>query len=105
MPCDSITTQSINLANAIGSLLGEALELTGWNITGQTDTYIHARKGADYLYWSKGSGLEIKGMKRADDVIQEVTRAYSARAVGWAAQRAGWKVLPAGKNILTVSKR
>ena len=104
MPCDSITTQSINLSNAIGSILADALKADGWNIETKTETEIVARFSWQTVTWKKGGGLTVKG-NRNEKTIQRITQAYSGRAVTWAAQRAGWTVNATSANTMTVTRR
>ena len=107
MPCDSITTQSINLANAIKSVLTEALHQDGWTIEDQNATNIWASKDWQNLIWTKATGLRISGVStiRAQGIVEEVTQAYSRHAVTWAAQRAGWTARETSPNTLTVERR
>ena len=68
MPCDSVTTQSINLANAVGSILSDSLFASGWTIISGTETRIVASKDFEDLTWTKGQGLEITS-DRAESVV------------------------------------
>lgn len=107
MPCDSITTQSINLSNALPDILRQALESLG-HISGiNTETEIMARIDGNAVKWQKGKGLRIQGYSTADNerIATKITQAYSAKAVSWAAQRAGWKVTTTSPNTLKVERR
>ncbi len=105
MPCESVTTQSINLANAMPTILGDALVDDRWMLAETTDTLIRAHKGYSSIVWNKGQGLTITGDQNIA-TIQRITKAYSARAVSWAAQRAGWTVKQSGTpNVLNVTRR
>jgi hypothetical protein len=108
MPCDSITTQSVNLQNAMPSLVESALTTLGWNITstvGTASELITARKDSYTFIWSKGEGITIKGMRTNENMLKDITREYSKQAVTWASQRAGWQVTTTGGDTLTVSRR
>lgn len=107
MPCDSITTQSVNLANAIPTLVDAALRTLGWNVSGTLDnkSKIIARSGSYVLEWTKGEGVQITGMSKNETAITALTKEYSRAAVSWAAQRAGWQVKSTGANTLEVSRR
>ena len=105
MPCDSVTTQSINLKNAMDTILVEALKAEGFRITVQTAKTVTATADWQTVTWTKGIGLEIKGMGGAQAVIDKVTKAYSTQAVSWAAARAGWTVKKTADNQLTVTRR
>ena len=105
MPCDSITTQSVNLSNAIGSILADSLKAAGYHIDSiSSETYIWCYKGPVSIAWKKGKGLEVNSAD-PQEVIKQVTKAYSARAVTWAAGRAGWTVKQTADNQLTVTRR
>ncbi len=104
MPCDTITTQSINLAKADVSILADALEAERWIITGKTKTTITAYRGNTGLVWRQGQGLELSGYDNAAEIVG-VTKAYSKGAVSWASQRAGWQVKQTGANTLAVTRR
>jgi len=105
MPCDSVTTQSINLANALPDILREAMESIGLYIDRETPTEIIASNYAKRVIWTKGQGIEVKAA-RTKGVIKDLTKAYSSRAVSWAAQRAGWQVAQTGNpDQLTVTRR
>ena len=105
MPCDSITTQSINLSNADHSVLLDALNADNWNIRRQSSDEIVAYKRGQTLTWNKGTGIEVKSMSNADKAILDVTKAYSKQAVSWASQRAGWKVKSINDNQFQVTRR
>lgn len=104
MPCDSITTQSIDLAKALPGLLAEALEANGWEIQTNTGQTISAYKFGARLNWVSGKGLEVQA-RVPSETVQEVTKAYSAQAVKWAAQRAGWTVKQTAQDQLTINRR
>ncbi len=104
MPCDSITTQSVNLKNAIPDILRGALEDLGLDIIRETKNELTASTYGERVFWTKGKGLTVKGTNTTAS-IKKITQAYSSRAVSWAAQRAGWKVAQTGNNTLTVNRR
>lgn len=106
MPCDSVTTQFTNLANAIPAVLAEALKAIGWEDIQITPTRINAyRPTGAALEWNKGAGLRITATN-PERHQRELTQAYAKAAVSYAAQRAGWTVT-AGKtaNTLTLNRR
>jgi len=104
MPCDTVTSQSVNLSNAVKSILADALTADGWTIKTDSRTQIVAEKNWNTLTWNKGAGLTVDAMRK-NDIIQEVTQSYSKRAVFWAASRAGWTVKQTTNNTLTVTRR
>jgi|GEM_PF-3062116 len=106
MPCDSVTTQSINLANADRTLLTETLLSLGFTVETRmsTSSKIFARQGRASIVWEKGKGLEVT-TANGQLTIVDVTQAYSKTAVTWAAQRAGWKSTTTGANTLSVTRR
>ena len=105
MPCNTITTQSIKLANAIPELVKKALQELDWNITGETKTRIIARRSSDTVIWEQGKGLTIQGMNTGRTQLDAITQAYSKQAVSWAAQRAGWQVKSNNQNQLNLTRR
>lgn len=109
MPCNSITTQSIKLANAIPEILKKALQDIGWtiNVSSNVNNEIRATKSNDYLTWTKNKGITISGMnrQRQETYLSEISQAYSKQAVSWAAQRAGWQVTNVNQNSLNVVRR
>lgn len=104
MPCNTITTQSTNLAKALPILVKKTLETLGWKIQISSTVVITARKGYDTLKWYKDKGLEIT-TPNATKIITNITKEYSKQAVTWAASRAGWKVSNTGSNKLTATRR
>ena len=107
MPCNSITTQSVNLSNATGSILADALRGVGWTITEQATDSISATTeyGDQTVVWTKGQGIAVQSMGDAQSTISDITQAYSARAVSWAAKRAGWTVAQTTENTLSLTRR
>jgi hypothetical protein len=104
MPCDTITTQSVNLANALPDLLRSALEADGWILEPSKQGTIVAHSAGTGLIWTAGKGLELRGNRNAAE-IRQITKAYSRKAVSWAAQRAGWSVKQTTDDTLSVSRR
>jgi hypothetical protein len=104
MPCDTITTQSINLSRALPPVLLQALESDGWTIDEKTETKINAHKGNASLTWTAGRGLSVQHSS-PQQYLDSITRAYSAKAVSWAAQRAGWTVKQNADQTITVNRR
>ena len=104
MPCDTITTQSINLAKAMPKLVEESLKIQGWQITINNVRTITARRYYNTLTWTQNKGIEIRSGNAQQDIIN-LTKEYSKQAITWAASRAGWKVSSKGQNQLTVSRR
>jgi hypothetical protein len=105
MPCNSTTTQSVALQNAMPEIVEKALTATGWNITGTGLNVILARKSGYSLTWNKGQGITIEGMRENQQAITAITKEYSKQAVSWAASRAGWQVQSTGSDTLTVTRR
>ena len=104
MPCDTITTQSVALKNAMPELVKKTLEALGWTITTSTKTTISAKNGYDSLNWTKGQGMNIR-IQSNQQTLQTITKTYSGLAVTWAASRAGWDVSVTGTDTLTISRR
>ena len=105
MPCDSIITQSIKLANAMPELVKKALEETGWTISGENKQRIIARRSSDIVIWEQGKGLTVQGKNTGRTQLDAITQAYSKTAVTWAAKRAGWSVSNHETNKLTLTRR
>lgn len=109
MPCNTITTQSIKLANAMPEILKKALQESGWilGICSEVNKKVTATKGNDYLVWEYGKGFTIQGMnrQRQETSLSEISQAYSKQAVTWAAQRAGWQVTNVNQNTLNIVRR
>jgi hypothetical protein len=105
MPCDSITTQSVKLSNAMPNILTDALTILGWTIQLENKSIIKASKNYNTFEWTKGKGIQISGMGKNESELNAITKQYSKRAVSWAAQRAGWNVQSTGENTLTVNRR
>ena len=103
-PCDSVTTQSINLAKAAPNLLLDALKSLGWAITESTASRIFASLGGCDLQWTAGQGVTVIGPKCQEQTVK-LTQAYSQNAISWAAQRAGWTVKQNADNKMTVTRR
>ena len=104
MPCDSIVTQSVALAKAMPELVEEAMKSLGSKIFQQSKISIRAR-ASDWTYvnWTAGTGLTVDGRNKANNQqhITALTKAYSVKAVSWAAQRAGWQVQQTAADKLT----
>ena len=107
MPCDSITTQSVNLSNAMAPLLADALRQSGYTVNLEQPDRINAYGNGAYIVWAKGVGLDIdaRTSQAGQDTVQTITQAYSARAVTWAAGRAGWTVKAINTNTFQVTRR
>lgn len=104
MPCDSVTTQSINLAKALPDVLRKGLEADGWTIIDASATTITAYRSitGERVTWTAGQGIETRGNAKTPS---HVTRAYSKAAVTWAAQRAGWTVKNETNGKVTLERR
>lgn len=108
IPCNSITTQSVKLANAMPEIVLDALKDLGWNIQSETNSKITAYKSYESLTWESGKGITLSGMSNqttAEKNINAITKQYSKRAVTWAAQRAGWQVTTKSENTLNITRR
>lgn len=108
MPCNSITTQSVNLKNAFSDLVVEAMTASRWVVYLATTTQVKGWIGASQVTWVKGQGLSIRGYQgqvQNQKTLNEITKAYSVAAVTWAAKRAGWQVQQTAADKLTVSRR
>jgi hypothetical protein len=107
MPCNSITTQTVALKNAIPEIVRKALEADGWTIRESTAADIVAYRRSASVQWVKGTGLTVAGRRQTgnEQIANDITREYSKQAVTWAASRAGWQVQNTGGNTLTVQRR
>lgn len=105
MPCNSITTQTVNLKNAMFDLVHMTLKKQGYTISSmEVNNRIVATTYGTRIEWVKGQGLTVTGYNN-QQTIKEITKAYSATAVCWAAKRAGWQVQTAAADQLTVTRR
>ena len=105
MPCDTITTQSIKLAKAMPELVKQAMEDMGWYITSNNTNRIIAKQFGETIIWEANKGITVSG-SNTENTIKEISKAYSKRAVTWAAQRAGWQVTNTNdNNILNIIRR
>jgi hypothetical protein len=104
MPCNTLTTQSVALANAIPDLMLAALVADGYSIATNAATHIIATKGSTTVTWTAKKGLEITG-RNTTQVVDALTQQYSKQAVTWAASRAGWSVTETASDRLTVTRR
>jgi len=104
MPCDTVTTQSIKLANAMPELVKQAMEDMNWKITSNITTRIVANRFGESIIWEANKGITIRG-SNTERLVTEISKAYSKRAVTWAAQRAGWQVTSTNNNTLNVTRR
>ncbi len=94
MPCNTVTTQSlsIGLANAMPTVLAQALKELGFQLYRETDGLIRGSTGiGDSVEWVKGKGITLRTELNAEQVGGMIRRAYSRAAVSWASQRAGFK--------------
>ena len=106
MPCDTITTQSIKLAKAMPELVKQTLEDMDWKIRANSTTRIVANNlSGESIIWEANKGITVTS-GNAENVVKEISKAYSKRAVTWAAQRAGWQVTNTNdNNILNIIRR
>ncbi len=105
MPCDTVTTQSTNLAKALPNIMEYSFKALGWSIVSSTNTEIQARRNyGEMIVWKAGRGLEVRS-SNPQPLIAEVTKEYSKQAVSWAAQRAGWQVQQTADNKIIVTRR
>ncbi len=105
IPCDSITTQSVALKNAVPEIIEKALVACGWDVERTKGGKVDAVQRGYYLNWEQGQGFTIRGMNNTEQAIAGITREYSKQAVSWAASRAGWQVTDTSANQLTVTRR
>ncbi len=107
MPCNTVTTQSVALANAMPEIVAHALKSLGWIIRESTTTRITAYHvgTANDIIWTPGKGITIQGYGNTQEQIKTLTKEYSKQAVTWAAKRAGWTVQQTAQDRLTVSRR
>jgi len=104
MPCNTITTNSINLSRANSDLLTDALKAEKWYIVDSDQNLINAYRGNAVLSWQSGNGLTVRA-SNSQSIIEQTTQAYSKQAITWASNRAGWSVKSTGRNTLTVQRR
>ena len=91
MPCDSITTSTVNLANVDKDTLTEALRAAGWTVS-PIDAGIYARDGAGSSFnWTPGRPAQLR-TTRADITAASIARLYSAQVVRKTAQKNGWRL-------------
>lgn len=104
MPCDSITTQTVNLAKALPDVLRRALEAAGWTIREYSAQTIDAYRSitGESMTWTAGQGMTVRGNAKTAGIISQ---AYSRAAVTWAAQRAGWTVSKTDGNKINMERR
>ena len=93
MPCNSMTTQTLNagLENAMPQVLAQALKSEGWQIHEEVGYRVVASNRYDSLTWTKGKGIVVSTSGNAEMLGAKVRQAYSKAAVSWASQRAGFK--------------
>lgn len=93
MPCNTITTVSLDLKNAVPDVLSEAMRSLGYEVTATSPLSFTGRNrqtGATFE-WSRSTGLQIRGYAGQTEEAK-IMPAYSKAAVAWAAKRNGWTV-------------
>lgn len=86
MPCDSISTISIDLGKVDPGLIQLALREMGLSNITQTGTRVYFGRG-EYIDTATGQSQLAAGRE-----VAEIKRAYSAQVVQATAKRFGWQI-------------
>ena len=97
MPCDRITTQTVEISNCNKDILEAALKHEGWNVDRTSYGLYFYKAGVSGTYMRD---LELRGNVNAADI----QRAYSNEVVRQTARKFGWTVKATG-NTGTLARR
>lgn len=105
MPCYQVRETKVDAMTMQPAILVEGLKAAGFDasLDGEGRVVFTKRGGYQYHWWQAGR-LVIRS-NNAEEVINEVKRAYSAQTVRMAAQQFGWKVSEKQQNQFMVTKR
>lgn len=107
MPCDSVITNSVNLALANGDILRAALEAMGAQDLSFTATGARFILDGAAWYIDRGQLNSTRSAQAVADMANRIKRAYSTETVNRAAKRFGWTVKKTGANAnkMTLTRR
>ena len=98
MPCNSITSVTLDLKNANLALLKAAIEKQGWKVQhdGTTLTWDYGR--------SRYSQVTGELTTRSQENGETIKRAYTSQLVQYQASRFGWHVKALSDNKFQIQK-
>lgn len=101
MPCDTITSVTLELKNANLDLLKKALEGLGYmvNMTSQGLRFC-TKYGPTFNYYSQSGEFNAENLESA----KAIKRAYTSQIVQNQANRFGWKVKSLSANKFQIQK-
>ena len=107
MPCDRITTTTLDMSKANPTVLAETLVSMGFKIAAiSTGTHIVATQGNITIEWTQGQGTKVSSTYGTDQKIAEqLPRKYSAAAIAYAAKKNGWMFKQVEENKFQVIRR
>jgi len=96
MPCDTISTVSLELKNANRGFLKKAVESLGFTVS----------EDADGLYWRGGRYERTEGqiITRDEEAGRRIKRLYTGEVVKHNATRFGWRVKQVSENKFQVQR-
>lgn len=96
MPCNTVTSITLELKNANLELLKKALESLDYKVD-QKDRYLSWQTG-DY------NGYTGEFQVRYEEVGYKIKRAYTSQLVQYQAKRFGWKIKALSDNKFQIQK-
>jgi hypothetical protein len=106
MPCDTVTSQTVDMRRALPDLVESALKAMGAEVQHVGQHVLAVHQDGWRASWAKGGEMTItRRYGDLSEVVREIPRQYSRAAVTWAAKRAGWAVSTANGQQYSMTVR
>lgn len=109
MPCDTITTFTLDLGKVAPSIIDEAIKLMG--LAGTHQQFSGTIAGVQVSGKINAGQLDLRGSRyeldeaKTRQIVSEFKKSYSRAVLGRQASRFGWQVKQVGKDQYQVIKR
>ena len=104
MPCDSVTTISIDFSKADALVIHEALKMMGFTVSTAAGVISAAHPNGTSVMWREGRDMKLTGRYQSF-TEDDVRVAYANAAVLVTAKRAGWQAQTINKGEYRLVRR
>lgn len=105
MPCDSISTATLDLTKADMTALKGAMESLGFVVHEKVNGLDFSHRNGDTAKWTREAGMNVTSRRYAGDVAEKIQAAYTSTVVVQTAKRLGWQVTKKSEGNFVVVKR
>lgn len=105
MPCDSISTATLDLTKADMTALKAAMQELGYTVQETVRGLTFSHKSGNQAVWTREAGMTITSRRYAGDVAEKIQAAYTSTVVTQTAKRLGWQVTKKSEGNFVVVKR